>query len=231
MDKLLGLLGLHFDQQTRANLWTKLLGLASLVAGGFLSPAQVLRDGFGLVISEAANGRIKWWCVAIGAVVTYITSQNTEVRTAPKPNGVGTPAVWVPLLIGASLLTAGCATGQKLTTPVLTPTEADRVVLILTEAEWGVREAGTVQWLSPAQTQLGVDILETTIKAAKEATTSPIAAAQAALTAWAGRDGVAGSRLEIYLRVAVAALDLVKQAIAAGSSAAFSGGSHYACVS
>jgi hypothetical protein len=126
----------------------------------------------------------------------------------------------VCVLVAAALLFASCTTATKLTTtltnPVLTQSEVDRTVSVADDFEWSVKGAGSVEWLTLDQTQLGVDIFETVKQAAQAATTSPIAAAQAALTTAANWDRVKGSRLEIYLRAAVTALDLVKQIIGAG---------------
>jgi hypothetical protein len=234
MQALLGRLGLHLDQQSLSNLWAKGLGLAGLVAGGFLNPSAILHDGFGIVISDIANGRIKWWAVAIGAVVTYITSQNTDPHYQPPPSGRPLPVVLLPLLLGAGVLlgsgmvVSSCKTTDKitipLTTPALTQAQVDRVVIVLKEFEWSVKEAGSVEWLTPEQTAKGVDILETTIAGVKATTVSPIAAAEAALTAAADSELVKGTRLEIYLRGAVTALELVKQFLATASAALLLGG-------
>lgn len=77
MRRTLLLLGLHLDQQTGLVLWSKGVAVAALVAGGVFDPADVLYKGFGLMISMGADARIKWWCVAIGAVVGYFSGKKT----------------------------------------------------------------------------------------------------------------------------------------------------------
>lgn len=130
MTKLLNFLGLHLDQQSLANLWSKIFGLVGLVGGGLLNPAAVLHDGFGIVISEAANGRIKWWAVAIGVVVTYFTAQNTDHPRSQGPSmGSRSSQSLTGLLLvaglGAGMLISSCGRSIQTTAaahPQLSPT-------------------------------------------------------------------------------------------------------------
>lgn len=108
MNALLCKLGLHLDQQSLSNLVAKLFGLAGLVAGGTLNVAYVINAGFGYQISMAANDRLKFWAVALGALVTYFTSQNTDQRAARSSSGVKLPMILVAML-GAGLLVSSCA--------------------------------------------------------------------------------------------------------------------------
>lgn len=114
VSQLLARLGLHREQMSLFGFVSKILGVASLITGGFLNPAAILFDGFGLHISDVANARIKWWAAAIGAVVTYVTSQNTDqyFRPAPKdsPETMRGPSITMfAALALAGAVSSSCA--------------------------------------------------------------------------------------------------------------------------
>lgn len=142
--RLLATLGLHVDQQSLSNLWMKALGIASLVAGGTLNVAWALQSGFGLSISMAANDRIKFWCVAIGVIVTYFTSKNTDQRFTPPSSAPSTrlPMALLVVGLGGSLsLMAACASTpiQKVT---IGETAAVQAVHAVVAAEANAYKAG-----------------------------------------------------------------------------------------
>lgn len=183
MNTIMATLGLHLDQQSTANLSAKVLALIAMVAGGTLNVAWALQAGFGIMISAATNDRIKFWAVAIGAVVTYFTSQNTDHTVVPQDGGAGVGSVtppkvmWLlPVVLGSALLSACASAPVK--NVVIGETAAVQAIHVAITAEKAAFEAKA---LSPAQHTKDLDAFKKVIAAEK--------ALNDALLVWAKTSG------------------------------------------
>lgn len=212
MDTLLTRLGLHVNQQSLSNLWVKILGIFSLVAGGTLNVAWALQAGFGVTISMAANDRIKFWCVAVGVIVTYFTSQNTDRATTTSSSTMRLPVI-VLAVLGAGMLLPACTAGGglKIGKLDLSPTQ---VQTILSDASAGLADACASSgqtFPNAMECAIGTTALSGVAAAAANSTT-PATAASAGITA-AINTQPSGSQLLPYLQAAADLLPAIQPLI------------------